>query len=89
MRWRWRGGEGFGGLLPGCVHPNSGPHPSHKEVSPVSLEGIMGMTMYARRMNLYISRFSDGVLFSYSTIKKMATDGARRWIILRRVSGNS
>ena len=30
---------------------------------------------YARRMNLYISRFSDGVLFSYSTIKKMATDG--------------
>ena len=63
MRWRWRGGEGFGGLLPGCVHPNSGPHPSHKEVS---LEGIMGMTMYARRMNLYISRFSDGVLFSYS-----------------------
>jgi hypothetical protein len=23
---------------------------------------------YARRMNLYISRFSDGVLFSYSTI---------------------
>jgi hypothetical protein len=27
-------------------------------------------------MNLYISRFSDGVLFSYSTVyKKMATDG--------------
>ena len=32
---------------------------------------------YATPMNLYISRFSDGVLFSYSTryIKKMATDG--------------
>jgi hypothetical protein len=30
---------------------------------------------YARRMNLYISRFSDGVLFSYSMVfKKMATD---------------
>ena len=31
--------------------------------------------LYARRMNLYISRFSYGVLFSYSTINKMATDG--------------
>jgi hypothetical protein len=30
---------------------------------------------YATPMNVYISRFSDGVLFSYSTVyKKMATD---------------
>jgi len=30
---------------------------------------------YAMWMNLYMSRFSDGVLISYSTINKMATDG--------------
>jgi hypothetical protein len=37
---------------------------------------------YARRMNLYISRFLDGVLFSYSTVLKKwpLTEGAGWWI---------
>ena len=36
-------------------------------------------------MNLYISHFSDGVLFSYSTVyKKMATDGGAGWWMAER-----
>ncbi len=35
----------------------------------------LGDEYVVTRVNLYMSRFSDGVLISYCTINKMATDG--------------